>query len=251
VKISIITVSYNSYNVINNCLESVKAQKNVDIEHIVVDGASSDGTLSLLDSKSEQLKALISEPDKGIYDAMNKGIKIATGEIIGFLNSDDFYASDDVLMNVESIFRDNPSLDACYADLIYVNQFNTSKSIRYWKSNKFKPGLFSKGWTPPHPTFFARNSVYKKYGNFDLNYSIASDTELMMRFLEVHKINVRYISKVWVKMRMGGVSNKSFRNIFTQNKEVLCALNSHNLSVNWITFFVCKIISRSLQFLKR
>tara|TARA_B100001093_G_C26787965_1_gene997578 strand:+ start:321 stop:1085 length:765 start_codon:yes stop_codon:yes gene_type:complete len=251
VKISIITVSYNSYNVILNCLESVNTQENVDVEHIVIDGASTDGTLPLLESKREQLEYLISEPDKGIYYAMNKGIELATGDIIGFLNTDDFYASSDILKKVSTLFNNNPDLDACYADLIYVNQTDTSKNIRYWKSSKFKPGLFSRGWSPPHPTFFARNSVYKRFGSFDLTYRIASDTELMMRFLEINKIKVRYIPQLWVKMRMGGTTNKSLRNILLQNGEVLSALNYHNLPVNYVSFFICKIISRGLQFLKR
>ena len=250
-KISIITATFNSFSFINDCLVSVKKQKYDDIEHIIIDGASTDGTLSLLESKREQFGALISKPDKGIYDAMNKGIKIASGDIIGFLNSDDFYANNDILSKVADIFKNNPSLDACYADLIYTDQNDISKDIRYWKSGKFTPGLFSKGWCPPHPTFFVRSSVYEQFGNFNLNYRIASDVELMMRFIEVHKINVRYIPELWIKMRMGGTTNNSFKNIFIQNKEVLYALNSHNLSNNLISFFVHKIISRSLQFFKK
>jgi len=250
-KISIITVTFNSFLFINDCLASVKEQKYDDFEHIIIDGASTDGTLSLLESKREQFGALISKPDKGIYDAMNKGIKIASGDIIGFLNSDDFYVNNDILSKVADIFKNNPSLDACYADLIYTDQNDISKDIRYWKSGKFTPGLFSKGWCPPHPTFFVRSSVYEQFGNFNLNYRIASDVELMMRFIEVHKINVRYIPELWIKMRMGGTTNNSFKNIFIQNKEVLYALNSHNLSNNLISFFVHKIISRSLQFFKK
>jgi glycosyltransferase involved in cell wall biosynthesis len=250
-KISIITVTRNSARVINECLASVNSQTHDNIEHIVIDGASTDETLSLLKSKLGQLKTLISEPDKGIYDAMNKGIKIATGDIIGILNSDDFYENNNILMKVENIFSENPSLDACYSDLIYTSQLNSLKNIRYWKSSKFIPGLFSNGWCPPHPTFFARRSVYERFGNFDLNYRIASDVELMMRFLEVHKINVCYIPEVWIKMRMGGTTNKNFKNILIQNKEVLYALKRHKLPINLARFFYNKIISRSLQFLKK
>lgn len=250
-KISIITLTLNSASFINHCLDSVQNQKHDDIEHIIIDGASTDGTLSLLESKREQFKFLISEPDKGIYDAMNKGIKVATGDIIGFLNSDDFYASNNVLSGVASIFKDNSYLDSCYADLVYVDQFDIAKNIRYWQSSKFVSGLFSKGWCPPHPTFFVRRSVYQRFGNFDLHYRIASDVELMMRFLEVQKINSRYIPELWIKMRLGGTTNKSFKNIVMQNKEVLHALKNHNLSVNWISFFVYKIINRALQFLKK
>jgi glycosyltransferase involved in cell wall biosynthesis len=250
-KISIITVTLNSASVINHCLDSVQHQKHDDIEHIIIDGVSTDGTLSLLESKREQFKFLISEPDKGIYDAMNKGIKVATGDIIGFLNSDDFYASNNVLSGVASIFKDNSYLDSCYADLAYVDPFDISKNIRYWRSSKFVSSLFSKGWCPPHPTFFVRRSVYQRFGNFNLHYRIASDVELMMRFLEVQKINSRYIPELWIKMRLGGTTNKSFKNIVMQNKEVLHALKSHNLHVNWISFFIHKIINRVLQFLKK
>jgi glycosyltransferase involved in cell wall biosynthesis len=250
-KISVITVTFNSELYIHDCLASVKSQKYHDIEHIIIDGASTDGTLSLLESKREQYKVLISEPDKGIYDAMNKGINVATGDIIGFLNSDDFYASNNILSRVASIFKDNSYLDSCYADLAYVDSSDISKNIRYWRSSKFVSGLFSKGWCPPHPTFFVRRSVYQRFGNFNLHYRIASDVELMMRFLEVQKINSRYIPKLWIKMRLGGTTNKSFKNIVMQNKEVLHALKNHNLYVSWINFFIHKIVNRGLQFLKK
>ncbi len=250
-KISIITVTFNCISVLKDCLNSVASQSYNKIEHIVIDGASTDGTLSLLNSKKDQLATLVSELDEGIYDAMNKGIKIAKGDIIGFLNSDDFYANNGVISKVVSEFKKEPSLDACYADLIYVNQSNTSKIVRYFKSSEFKQGLFSKGWCPPHPTFFVRRSVYERYGNFDLNYRIASDVELMMRFLEIHKIKSRYIPEVWIKMRMGGTTNKNFKNIWAQNQEVLSSFNKNGLSVNRISFFIHKIFSRFKQFFIR
>jgi glycosyltransferase involved in cell wall biosynthesis len=250
-KMSIITVTHNSVLTLNDCITSVRNQKYNDIEHIIIDGASKDGTLSLLNSKSEGFAAVISEPDKGIYDAMNKGIDIAKGDIIGFLNSDDFYVNNKVISKVAKEFERNPFLDACYADLIYVDQINTSKTIRYIKSSVFKPGLFSKGWCPPHPTFFVRRSVYERLDKFDLNYRLASDLDLMMRFLEKHKIKSKYIPEVWVKMRMGGASNKNFKNIWLQNKEIIHSFNKNNLSVNLLKFFIHKIISRTLQLFKR
>ena len=250
-KISIITVTYNSAKFINDCLKSVKTQNYDNIEHIVVDGNSADETLPLLNSKRDQIKELISEPDKGVYDAMNKGIKIATGEVIGFLNSDDFYANNKIISKVASVFNNNSSIDACYADLVYTQQMDTSKVIRYWKSNKFIAGSFSKGWRPPHPTFFARSSVYKRFGQFNLDYSISADYELMMRFLEIYKINVHYIPELWVKMRVGGLSNKSHKNILKQNQEDLNALKKHNLYKNIYIFFTCKIFSRIKQFFSR
>ena len=238
-------------SVLTECLNSVDSQSHNNIEHIVIDGASTDGTLTLLNSKKDQLSILVSESDDGIYDAMNKGIKLAKGDIIGFLNSDDFYANNEVISKVVSEFKKEPSLDACYADLIYVNQSNKSKIVRNFKSSEFKQGLFSKGWCPPHPTFFVRRSVYEHYGNFDLNYRIASDVDLMMRFLEIHKIKSRHIPEVWVKMRMGGTTNKNFKNIWAQNQEVLSSFDKNGLSVNLIIFVIYKIFSRFKQFFTR
>ena len=249
-KISIITVTYNCKSVLSHCLDSVAAQSYDNIEHIVIDGASTDGTLSLLNSRRNNLAMIVSEPDDGIYDAMNKGIKLAKGDIIGFLNSDDFYINDQVISNVEKIFRNDPSIDACYADLIYVDRENVSKTTRYFKSSIFVQGLFSKGWCPPHPTFFVRRSVYERFGCFNLNYRIASDIDLMMRFLEIHKIKTKYISQTWVKMRLGGTTTKNFKNIWIQNQEILSSFRKEGLHVNTISFFIHKIISRSIQFLK-
>ena len=250
-KISIITVTYNCVSVLTDCLNSVDSQSHKNIEHIVIDGASTDGTLSLLNSKKDQLSILVSESDDGIYDAMNKGIKLAKGDIIGFLNSDDFYANNEVISKVVSEFKKEPSLDACYADLIYVNHVYTSKVVRYFKSSKFKQGLFSKGWCPPHPTFFVRRSIYERYGNFDLDYHLASDVDLMIRFLEIHEIRSCYIAEPLVRMRMGGATNKNLKNILQQNMEILNSFHKNSLPVNRISFFINKIISRSKQFFRK
>jgi glycosyltransferase involved in cell wall biosynthesis len=171
-KITVITVCYNSEKTIKTTLDSVANQTFKKIEHLIIDGNSADKTISIV-KKYPHIKKIISEPDNGVYDAMNKGINIATGDVIGFLNSDDFYASNKVLSKVANIFSDNISLNACYADLIYTDQFNLSKKIRYWKSSKFITRSFSKGWCPPHTTFFVRRSVYERFGHFNLNYSIA------------------------------------------------------------------------------
>jgi glycosyltransferase involved in cell wall biosynthesis len=250
-KISIVTVTYNCASFVDDCLVSVATQSYKNIEHVVVDGSSTDGTLVLLRARSDQLSALLSEPDAGIYDAMNKGLRVATGEVIGFLNADDFYANKDVLTKVANVFAEDPLIDACYSDLVYVDKVDTSRAIRYWQSSDFVTGAFAKVWCPPHPTFFVRRSVYERFGGFDLTYRIAADVELMMRFLEVHKIRVRYVPEVWVKMRMGGTTNKSLKNIWVQNQEVLRALRGHELPANPIWFFGHKLLSRGMQFLKR
>lgn len=250
-KVSIITVTFNSGEYVNDCLESVKLQKYKNIEHIIIDGGSTDNTLHTVKSKYNNLMTIVSERDRGIYDAMNKGISLSTGEIVGFLNSDDFYINNQVISTVVKEFQNDSSLKACYSDLIYVDRFDTSRVIRYIKSNTFKAGLFCKGWCPPHPTFFVQKSVYESYGKFDLSFSLASDFDLMMRFLEKKKIKSKYIPEVWVKMRMGGVTNKNLKNIWLQNKEIIHSFNKNHLSVNLLKFLISKTILRIVQFFKK
>ena len=248
--VSIITVTLNSKSVLNDCLVSVASQSHDNIEHIVIDGGSTDGTLAVLNSNRKNLAIVISEPDNGIYDAMNKGIAIARGDIVGILNSDDFYVNDQIISNVNKIFTDDPSLEACYADLVYVDRHKAQKTIRYFKSSKFVQGMFAKGWNPPHPTFFVRRSIYNKFGLYNLNYSIASDIDLMSRFLEIHKIKTKYVPEIWVKMRLGGTTNKSLKNIFKQNQEILKSFRKQGLRVNIISFLINKFINRLIQYLK-
>ena len=247
-KISVITVCYNGASTVEQTLKSVAEQTWNNIEHIVIDGGSVDGTMLIVDSYRSGLSQIVSENDKGIYDAMNKGIALATGEIIGFINADDFYASPDALAKVAAVCSD-PNVDACYGDLCYVKQENTSALVRYWKSSEFHSGAFESGWCPPHPTFFVRREVYQRFGGFDLSYKIAADVELMMRFLEVRKIRAKYIPAVLVKMRMGGTTNKNMDNIVRQNREILRALHSHGLKSSVWRLIGSKLFSRGLQFL--
>ena len=156
-----------------------------------------------------------------------------------------------MLESVSKLFKEDPTLEACYSDLVYVNALDTSRIIRFWKSGNFVLGAFSRGWCPPHPTFFVKRSVYEQHGNFDTNYKIASDAELMMRFMQVKKIKVKYEPSVWVKFRMGGVSNNSLKNILKQNCEILKSLKSHNLKFNHIVFFYKKLIIKIKQFFLR
>ena len=246
-KITLITVCLNSEKTIKETLKSVANQTFKNIEHIIVDGKSSDQTLPIIYNYPHVSK-ILSGKDKGVYHAMNKGINLASGDVVGFLNSDDIYASNHILKKVAYLFENNLSLDGCYADLVYFNKLDTSKLVRYWKSNKFEKGAFSKGWSPPHPTFFVRRKVYKRFGKFNLNYSISSDIELMMRLLEIHKINTVYIPQTWIKMRMGGLSNKNLKNIIKLNKEIIFALKKHKLFKNYILYFSYKFFSRFKQF---
>lgn len=182
-KISIITVCYNSAETIASTLDSIAQQSYTDIEHIIIDGESRDATLDIINQHKLNNTTIVSEPDEGIYDAMNKGIKLASGDVIGTLNADDFYIDSDVISKVSKVFSD-PTTDASYADLIYVDQVNTDKVVRYWKSKPYKDGLFKQGWMPAHPTFFTRKHVYERFGYFSLKYKIAADFELLFRLIE-------------------------------------------------------------------
>jgi len=233
--ISIVTGTYNAASTLRDNLGCLNNQS-LQPEHILVDGCSTDGTLDILKKDSSPKRRYISEPDKGIYDAMNKGICLATGDVIGILNADDFYAGPSVLSKVAKAFED-PEVDACYGDLVYVretqvisdsllvigetslkkkspitnHQSPDFKILRYWKSGSFSPEKFKWGWMPPHPTFFVRRRVYEKYGLFNLDLGSAADYELMLRFLFRHRIKVKYIPKVLVYMRVGGASNESIK----------------------------------------
>jgi len=181
---------------------------------------------------------------------MNKGIALARGDIIGFINSDDFYPSADVLQRVAEVFKDR-SVEGCYGDLSYVSQGDASSVVRYWRSSPFTPGLFSRAWCPPHPTLFVRRDVYERLGGFDLRYPIAADMELMARFIEVHRIRTVYLNQVLVHMRLGGTTNRSLRNIVQQNREIWRALKAHRLNPSLLSFVGSKLVSRGRQFLAR
>ncbi|CAN5789324.1 glycosyltransferase family 2 protein [soil metagenome] len=249
-KISLITVCFNSAKHIQTALESVDAQSWPDIEHLIIDGGSTDGTLEIVRGMPRPWRRVVSEKDNGIYDAMNKGIRMATGDVVGFLNSDDFYASPDALQGVGSVLLD-PRVDACYGDLCYVEPHDTSRVVRYWQSSPFRKKAFLAGWCPPHPTFYLRRSILLKHGAFDLTYSIAADIELMIRMMEVVGIRTRYVPGVLVHMRLGGTTNKSWRNIFTQNREIWRAMRSHGLQPSLPAFVLGKFISRGRQFVTR
>jgi glycosyltransferase len=212
--LSIITVSYNSRETMADCLESVRRQSFAP-EHLVIDGGSTDGTLEVVRAFSH-VAQLVSEPDRGIYDAMNKGIAAASGDIIGILNADDFYARADVLEKVRQVFQD-PGIDSCYGDLVYVDPEDTGTIVRYWRSGAFRKNSFHWGWMPPHPTFFVRRRVYEQYGGFNLELGSAADYDLMLRFLVKHRISTAYIPEILTKMRAGGVSNRSVKNRFKAN----------------------------------
>ena len=209
-KISIITAVLNAADTIRDCIESIYSQKQ-PIEHIVIDGGSTDGTLEILEEYRDNISELVSEKDDGLYQAINKGINLATGEVIGILNSDDFYFNSNILSKVQKAFSDE-KVHSCYGDLVYVDRVNTEKVYRYWVSGRYLRGSFYWGWMPPHPTFFVRKTVYNKFGLFNPELGTSSDYEIMLRFLEKNKINTYYIPEILIKMRVGGISNSTVRN---------------------------------------
>ncbi len=233
-KVSIITAVFNGESSVEYAINSVLEQTYPEIEYIIVDGGSTDGTLEIIRKYEHRISRCISEPDNGIYDALNKGMKMATGEVIGILNSDDFYAHKNVISDVVGqMERENSA--SCYGDLFYVDKINTDKVIRYWRSRPFKEGLFYRGWMPPHPTFFVRTEIYDKYGLFNTDFRIAADYELMVRFLEKYKISTTYIPEVLVKMRVGGESNRSLRNMIIKSREDYSAWKTNGLRRKFYT----------------
>lgn len=244
-KITVITVAFNSAKTIADTLDAVHCQSYSDVEHLLMDGSSKDETLEIVRRHNNPHIRLISEPDNGIYDAMNKSFALASGDIVGFLNSDDFFADDMVLQRVAQAFED-PLVEACFSDLLYVSQ-DKSRVVRYWKSCPFRPGNFGKGWCPAHPTFYIRRSVLERLGPFDLSYKLASDVEFMMRYLEKGHVKTVYIPHVQVHMRVGGATNQSWRNIAQQNKEIFHALKKHAVPYSTASFWAHKLASRLWQ----
>jgi len=227
-KISIITASYNVKKSIEETIQSVIIQTYNNIEYIVIDGCSTDGTLEIINKFKNNISKIISENDNGIYDALNKGIKYASGDVIGFLHADDIFADNTIVEKIAAKFE-MENVSVIYGDLQYVSKKDTSKIIRYWKSGVFNFSNLKKGWMPPHPTFYALKSIYTSIGTFNTSYKIAADYDLMMRIISKNKINPEYISEVLVKMRIGGQSNKSIRNILTKMREDLNIIKSNKI----------------------
>lgn len=245
-KISIITVCYNSAKTIKDTLISVTNQLHEDIEHVLVDGGSKDGTIDLVKKHGERVSKFVSSPDCGIYDAMNKGLGLATGDYVAYLNSDDFYTNEQVIQQVaEAIHETNA--DAIYGDLSYVKRNDPKIRVRYWKSQMFQPGSFVRGFAPPHPTFFMKRKLLNDLGGFDLSYSLASDFDLMFRALEIKKYTSTYMPLELTRMRTGGATNISLKNIVRQNQEILRSLRSHGASISTAGFIVRKLLSRIRQ----
>ncbi|AEW03006.1 glycosyl transferase [Niastella koreensis] len=247
-KISIITATYNSANTVRDTLACIASQRYANIEHIIVDGLSKDNTLDIV-KQFPHVAKVISEKDKGIYDAMNKGVQQATGDVIGILNSDDFYSDPFVLEKVAAAFK-NPAVEAVYGDLQYVKQDNVQVVTRTWKSGKYQKRFLYYGWMPPHPTFFVRRNIYDKCGLFNITLRSAADYELMLRVLLKHNTQVEYIPEVLVKMRAGGMSNASLKNRLRANREDEMAWKLNDLKPYFFTTWL-KPLRKVFQFITR
>lgn len=244
-KISVITVAYNSAATIGEAVESIARQSYDNFEHLIIDGSSRDQTVEIARSRAIAGVKIISEPDAGIYDAMNKGLTLAQGDVIGFLNADDMFADEKTLSSVAAAFED-PCIEACFGDLVYVTQDNR-KVVRHWKSRPYKKGSFARGWCPAHPTFYIRRTALDRLGLFDLSYRLAADAEFMMRYLERGGVQSTYIPRVQVRMRLGGATNQSWRNVTRQNLEILRALKKNCIPYSLLSFMLKKFASRVWQ----
>ena len=248
-KVSIITVCFNSEKTIEDAIRSVVEQTHPDIEYIIIDGKSTDATLSVIEKYRNRISKIVSEKDEGIYFALNKGIALATGDVVGMLHSDDFYPNKDVVSRVVSEFERTNS-DSVYGDLHYVSREDPQKVFRHWVSSPFDRTQFLKGWMPPHPTFFVKRKYYSQFGAFNTLFSFAADYELMLRFLYKHKLSSSYIPEVLVKMRTGGISNVSLKNRLHANREDRLAWKVNGLKAGKLTLLL-KPLSKLRQFLRK
>jgi glycosyltransferase involved in cell wall biosynthesis len=235
-KVSIITVSYNSDEYIRNAIESVLSQDYKNIEYIIIDGGSADGTKDIVLSFNDRISCFISEKDDGIYDAMNKGISLATGDIIGLLNADDFYIDNQVISQIVRTFETH-RVDSVFADIIYIDHKDFNHVIRYYDSSHFRPEKFAFGWMPAHPSFFVKKEIYRNSGLFKLDYQIAADFELLARFIYRDNISYKYIDKALVKMRKGGISTKNLYSNWILNKEIIRACRENRIKTNYLKIY--------------
>ncbi|WP_044874954.1 glycosyltransferase family 2 protein [Pseudomonas sp. LFM046] len=249
-KVSIVTVCYNSASTIRDTIESVFSQSYSDIEYIIVDGGSRDATLSIVDEYRDRINRVVSEPDRGIYDAMNKGIAMANGDIIGILNSDDYFESVDAIEAVVAHARKSPDCEVIFGDVVFVHPDNLEKVVRYYSSRHFRAWKLRFGWMPPHPATFVRREAYERVGKYSLDYKISSDYEMFVRLLLVSELSFSRLEKVLVRMRSGGASTAGIRSSIRLNREIVRACRSNGIYTN-LLFVLSKIPFKLLELLKR
>ena len=247
-KISVITVTYNSAATIVDSLRSVAAQTHPDVEHIIIDGGSKDATLALVAEHGHCVARVVSEPDDGIYDAMNKGFRLASGELVGCLNSDDEFMSPDVLADIARAATESGA-DAVYGDIIYVNPTRANPLVRYWRAGDYALRKVRVGWMPPHPSLYVRRSIVERIGAFDPALRIAGDYEFMLKLFSQPNLHMAYVPKVLVSMRVGGASQRSFGAILKKSREDLLALRRHRMG--GIVALTCKNLRKVPMFFAR
>ncbi len=248
-KISIITACYNSEATIEDTIRSVISQDYENLEFIIIDGASTDRTMRIIEKYRAKIHKIISEKDYGIYFAFNKGIRMASGDVVGILNSDDFYASSKVLSSVAEKFKTS-GCDCLYSDILFISKSNPSKIIRYWKAKEYQHGMFLKGWMPPHPTFFVKRELYNRYGFYNESLQYSADYELMLRFIHRYRISTAYLPEITIKMRMGGFGNESIRAKIQANLEDRKAWMLNGMNPGFFTLLY-KPVSKIGQFFKK
>ena len=251
-KVSIVTATYNSAETVRDTIESVLRQTFTDYEYIIKDGGSKDDTLTICREYEQKFGGkmkIVSSKDKGIYDAMNQGFQAATGDVLMLINSDDLFARADAVEMVVQSFLEHPEVDGVYADLYYVSQNNINNIVRVWKTGQQRP--MRHGWLPAHPTFYVRREVYEKYGYFNLNYPLAADFELMLRFVEKHHIKLHYLQEHLVRMRLGGATSKNLKNIYKQDVETIKAFKENELPGGNITYLLWRYMPKVKQFFRK
>lgn len=231
-KVSIITICYNSEKTIRHTIESVLSQDYPDVEYIVIDGCSNDNTIKIVNEYRNKIAKVVCEPDQGIYDAMNKGVANATGDIVGILNSDDFFENSFVISDVLKQFADNPSASLVFGDVVYVESSNIDRIKRFYSSVNFKAWKLRFGWMPPHPATFIKKAVYERVGIYSIDYKISSDYEYFVRMLLIHKLSYSRVDKVLVRMRVGGVSTSGIKSILLLNSEIVKACRRNGIYTN-------------------
>jgi glycosyltransferase involved in cell wall biosynthesis len=246
--ISVITAVFNRAATLGESLRSVHAQRGPEIEHIVIDGGSTDGSLAILDQHKSRIAKIVSEPDGGLYDALNKGIRHASGDVIGFMHADDEFATPHALARVAQAFED-PDIGAVYGDLVYVKKHDVSRVVRYWRAGEYQRTHLTQGWMPPHPTFYVRRSVYSRFGGFDTRYRIAADYDNMLRILWRGRVKAAYIPEVLVRMRVGGISNMSIFNMLHKSREDYSAMRENG--IGGLQALVLKNVTKLPQFVVR
>lgn len=247
-KISVVTAVFNRRETIATAMDGVNAQSGVQVEHIIQDGGSHDGTLDIIHERSGPQTNLLSESDNGIYDAINRGIRRATGDVIGLMHSDDYFATPDVLSKVAQALK-NPDIDGVYGDLTYVSNSDPTRVIRYWRAGPYDPAKLRRGWMPPHPTLYLRREIFDRWGLYDTSFQIAADYDAMLRYLVKGQIRLAYIPEVLVCMRTGGESNRSIGRLLRKSREDYRALQRND--VGGLGTLAIKNISKIAQFVRR